>query len=147
MYVRCYSKVPASYPRGTVAATKLDVSRTNCALFSEYLAGLCNRRAVLDPSSVPSINYSVPPSSSPIEIYRGLRNDVVKGDRDSAKVAANKAGILRGVEAKRAAGSISEENAAEIASIVDASDISGFPTLVLYHSISPGTQLDRAGRH
>ena len=30
-----------------------------------------------DSSSVPLLNYSVPPSASPIEIYRGLRKDVL----------------------------------------------------------------------
>ena len=78
----------------------------------------------LDPSSVPSINYTVPPSASPIEIYRGLRKDIGSGDRHSAKIAANKTGILRGVEAKRSAGLISPEIASEIASIVEAAEIS-----------------------
>jgi hypothetical protein len=82
-----------------------------------------------DPSSVPSINYAVPASSSPIEIYRGLRKDVSSGDRHSAKIAANKAGILRGMEAQRSAGRITDESAAEIASIVEAADIQDFRPL------------------
>ncbi len=82
-----------------------------------------------DPSSVPSINYAVPPSSSPIEIYRGLRKDVSSGDRHSAKIAANKAGILTGVEAQRTSGSITEERSAEIASVVEAADIRDFKPL------------------
>jgi len=79
-----------------------------------------------DPSSVPSLNYVVPPSSSPIEIYRGLRKDISSGDRHSAKIVANKIGILRGVEAKRSVGIIDDDGAAEIASVVEASDIRDF---------------------
>jgi hypothetical protein len=79
-----------------------------------------------DPSGVPSINYSVPPSSSPIEIYRGLRKDVTNGDRHSAKISANKAGILRGVEARRKDGDVTAEAAEEIAAILEAADIRDF---------------------
>ncbi|MFN8400073.1 MAG: hypothetical protein U0X74_08660 [Anaerolineales bacterium] len=79
-----------------------------------------------DPSSVPSISYAVPPSSSPVEIYRNLREDVKRGDRHSAKIAANKAGILRGVEHKLTAGEITTEQGSEIASIVDAAEPQDF---------------------
>ena len=79
-----------------------------------------------DPSSVPSLNHAVPPSSSPIEIYRGLRKDILSGDRHSAKIEANKTGILRGVKTKRSAGIIDGAGAAEIDSIVRASDIRDF---------------------
>jgi hypothetical protein len=83
-----------------------------------------------DPSSVPSINYTVPPSSSPAEIYRNLKEDVKRGDRHSAKIAANKAGILRGVEHKLAAGEITPEQASEIASIVAAAEAQDFKPLI-----------------
>jgi len=83
-----------------------------------------------DPSSVPSIDYTVPPSSSPIEIYRNLREDVKRGDRHSAKIAANKAGLLRGMERKRAAGEITDEQASEIASILDAAEPRDFRPLI-----------------
>jgi hypothetical protein len=83
-----------------------------------------------DPSAVPSISYTVPPSSSPIEIYRGLREDVKRGDRHSAKIAANKAGILRGVEYKMASGEITKDQASEIASIVDAAEPQDFKPLI-----------------
>lgn len=83
-----------------------------------------------DPSSVPSINYTVPPSSSPAEIYRNLQEDVRRSDRHSAKIAANKAGILRGVEFKLAAGEITSEQASEIASIVDAAEPQDFKPLI-----------------
>ncbi len=83
-----------------------------------------------DPSSVASISYTVPPSSSPAEIYRNLLEDVKRGDRHSSKIAANKAGILRGVEYKMTAGEITKKRASEIASIVDAAEPRDFKPLI-----------------
>ena len=83
-----------------------------------------------DPSSVPSISYTVPPSSSPAEIYRNLREDVKRGDRHSAKIAANKAGILKGMEYKMTTREITKEQASEIASIVDAAEPRDFKPLI-----------------
>jgi hypothetical protein len=83
-----------------------------------------------DASSVAPLNYTVPPSSSPIEIYRGLRKDVLNGDRHSAKIAANKAGIVRGMEAKLSVGAIDDEVATEIASVIGAADILDFRPLL-----------------
>ena len=83
-----------------------------------------------DPSSVASISYTVPPSSSPAEIYRNLREDVKLGDRHSAKIAANKAGILKGMEYKMTTGEITKEQASEIASIVDAAEPRDFKPLI-----------------
>jgi hypothetical protein len=98
------------------------------AIAEQYYSGLhyvwCTPH--FDPSGVPSINYAVPPSSSPVEVYRGLRQDVTNGDRHSAKISANKAGILRGVEARRTHGDITEGAAAEIVAILDAADIRDF---------------------
>lgn len=83
-----------------------------------------------DPSSVAAINYTVPPSSSPVGIYRSLCEDVKLGDRHSAKIAANKTGILRGVELRKNAGEITPKQASEIASIVDASEPNDFKPLI-----------------
>lgn len=83
-----------------------------------------------DASAIPSIDYSVPPSSSPSEIYRTLREDVKRGDRHSSRIAANKAGLLLGAEQRRAAGDITEEQASEILSIVGASEPSDFRPLL-----------------
>lgn len=91
-----------------------------------------------DPSSIPSVDYTVPPSSSPVEIYRGFREDVNRGDRHSAKIAANRMGILRGVQCKQDAGDINNEQASEIASIVDAAQPRDFRPLIFvipYHLV------------
>ncbi len=83
-----------------------------------------------DPSSVPSIDYTVPPSSSPAEIYRGLGEDVRRADRHSSKIAANKTGLVAGIQAKKRAGVITDEQANEIASIVEAAETRDFRPLV-----------------
>ena len=83
-----------------------------------------------DPNSVPDLDYAVPPSSSPAEIYMGLLDDVRKGDRHSAKIQANKSGILRGVESRLGAGLIDSATARDIASVVDEAETRDFAPLV-----------------
>ena len=83
-----------------------------------------------DPNSISSLEYTVPPSSSPVEIYLGLLQDVDRGDHHSAKVEANKAGILRGIQHKLEAGVINEEDATEITSIVAKADIKDFSPII-----------------
>jgi hypothetical protein len=83
-----------------------------------------------DPGSTPSLDYAVPPSSSPAEIYRGLMEDVRRGDRHSAKIDANKAGILRGAQSKMTNGDIVDEEASEIGSIVNEAEVRDFTPLV-----------------
>ncbi len=83
-----------------------------------------------DPSSVPSIEYTVPPSSSPVEIYRNLGEDVRRVDHHSSRIAANKAGLLTGIHAKKEAGDITDDQANDIASIVDAAETRHFRPLV-----------------
>lgn len=89
-----------------------------------------------DPSAIPAVEYTVPPSSSPAEIYRGLRRDVDRKERHSDKIKANKAGILRGAQAKFAEGSISQNEVLEIAEVVEAAEVSDFNPLIFvipYH--------------
>jgi hypothetical protein len=83
-----------------------------------------------DPSAVPSVEYTVPPSSSPAEIYRGLRSDITRKERPSDRIKANKAGILRGAQQKLAEGIITKEHAAEIAAIVASAEVSDFAPLI-----------------
>jgi hypothetical protein len=72
-----------------------------------------------DARALPRIDQVTPPSSSPAEIYRDLHEDVRRGDQHSSKIKDSKAGILRGVEAKRAAGSISDADQREIVSMIE----------------------------
>ena len=72
----------------------------------------------------------VPPTSCPWEIYRSLYGEWRAGDRHSMKIAQNQDGILRGVQANRSSGVISERREREIASIVERADIRDFEPLV-----------------
>ena len=83
-----------------------------------------------DPTTVPSIGYTVPPSSSPAEIYRNLHDDVRRADNHSAKIASNRAGLLRGVEIHLNKGKINNHQATEITSIIEASVGRDFRPLV-----------------
>jgi hypothetical protein len=83
-----------------------------------------------DANSMPSLEYTVPPSSSPLEIYLGLLQEVDAGDRHSAKIEANKAGILRGVQKKLKSGVITKKHATEIASIIKAAETKDFAPLI-----------------
>lgn len=72
-----------------------------------------------DARALAPIDQVTPPSSSPAEIYRDLYEDVRRGDDHSSKIKDNKAGILRGIAAKRAAGIISESEEGHIVSMME----------------------------
>lgn len=60
----------------------------------------------LGPSAVAPVDQTTPPSSSPLEIYRTLHDDVVSGDRHSLRIDQNRAGLLRGADGKKSLGVI-----------------------------------------
>jgi hypothetical protein len=72
----------------------------------------------------------VPPTSCPSEIYRSLHGEWRAGDRHSAKIEQNRNGILRGVEAKRDTGVISENEKRDIVSIVERAEVRDFEPLI-----------------
>jgi hypothetical protein len=80
--------------------------------------------------SLPFYDYSNPPTSTPSEIYKSLYDEVRSGDRHSAKVKANKVGILNGAYAKERAGVINAEQKADIASIIDCAEPRDFRPLL-----------------
>ncbi|HTS34194.1 MAG TPA: hypothetical protein VMH04_00905 [Candidatus Solibacter sp.] len=85
------------------------------------------------------MTYHVPPTSSPYEIYKGLYEEVSRGDRHSAGVARNKVGILRGASVKRGAGVISDAQEKEIASIIGSAETRDFKPLIYvipYHLVA-----------
>jgi hypothetical protein len=96
-----------------------------------------------DSNAVAPQDYAVPPSSSPSEILLGLSEEVKRGDRHSAKIQANRSGILRGAHNHRNAGNITEAQAAEIASILDQAQVSDYRPL-LY--VIPYTSVKRLVR-
>ncbi|HMR99952.1 MAG TPA: hypothetical protein PKE62_11920 [Anaerolineales bacterium] len=83
-----------------------------------------------DPNSSDRLHYTVPPSSSPFEIYSGLLEDVKRGDRHSSKISENKEGIRRGVEYNLKAGIINDARAKEIEYIIENADIGDFSPLI-----------------
>jgi hypothetical protein len=82
----------------------------------------------------------VPPTSCPWEIYRSLYGEWRAGDRHSMKIAQNQDGILRGVQANRSSGVISERREREIASIVERADIRDFEPLVYVVPLRKGAR-------
>lgn len=83
-----------------------------------------------DPRSLAFTDASVPPTSSPLEVYRNLAEEVRRGDLHSAKIKENKVGVLRGATAKYAQGKIGDDQRKEIAEIVDAVQTRDFRPLL-----------------
>lgn len=83
-----------------------------------------------DSKSLAPHDYTIPPTSSPGEIYHNLYEEVIRGDRHSSKIEDNKRGILEGANAKRKAGVINEQQEQEIAQIVEQAMILDFKPLL-----------------
>jgi hypothetical protein len=77
-----------------------------------------------------------PPSSTPGDIYRELREATSRGDRHNSKIAANKAGLLKSVVYKHKAGVVNEEQAKDIVSVVEASELVDFRPLLYVIPVS-----------
>ena len=73
---------------------------------------------------------SNPPSSTPGEIYKDLREATSRGDRHNSRIKANKGGIFKGVVFKRKAEIISKADARDIVSIVEAAETIDFRPLL-----------------
>lgn len=70
-------------------------------------------------SNYQSPHFTVPPSSSPLEIYTTLKNEIVGSDRHANKIPLNRVGIKRGAEAMRARGLITDVDLQDIIQISD----------------------------
>lgn len=75
-------------------------------------------------------NGTVPPTSSPAEIYQSLFQEVRRGDRHSGKIKENRIGILRGAAIKKDQGVINEKQKDDIAAIVDRAETYDFRPLI-----------------
>jgi hypothetical protein len=73
---------------------------------------------------------AVPPTSSPLEIYLGLEGETSRRDRHSKKIEENRAGILRGANAKNQDGLIDAKQEREIVSIVNLAQNGDFRPLL-----------------
>jgi hypothetical protein len=69
---------------------------------------------IFDVRSVNRLGPAVPPTSSPCEIYWNLHEESGRGDRHSARIADNRAGIIRGAQYKRKSDVIDEDTESDI---------------------------------
>ena len=95
--------------------------------------------------------YAIPPSANPCEIYSGLYEDSVRGDRHSSKISENKTGILAGADARMRQGEITARQLSDIAGRVMYSDPTDFrpllfviPYAVVRHIVKPVPLSERA---
>lgn len=80
--------------------------------------------------STAAVDAAVPPSSSPLAIYRALHEDVKHNDHHSAKIEANRQGLVRGANLKLAAGAIDNLAATEIGEITRLATVADFRPLL-----------------
>ncbi|MGH6921758.1 MAG: hypothetical protein ACREJ0_29170 [Geminicoccaceae bacterium] len=80
--------------------------------------------------STATVDTAVPPSSSPLAIYRALHEDVKHNDHHSTKIEANRQGLVRGATMKLAAGAIDDLAASEIAEITRLAGVADFRPLL-----------------
>lgn len=92
-------------------------------------------------NSAPSLDVNIPPSSSPSEIYRCLYEDITRGDQHSIKIELNKAGILRGANAKERIKVITEAARLEIYAMVRRAEMADFRPLLYVIPYPPVTGL------
>lgn len=81
-------------------------------------------------NNVPFYDVTLPPSSTPGEIYFNLNEDIIRGDRHSAKIEMNKTGILKGANSKKNEGVINDNQRLEIYSIVKKAETLDFRPLI-----------------
>ena len=74
--------------------------------------------------------HTAPPSSVPLAIYRAFTAAIAGGDHHSNDIGQNRAGLLRGIDAKLAAGDVDAPTAAVIRDIVRQAELVDFQPLV-----------------
>jgi hypothetical protein len=83
-----------------------------------------------DARSVPAVDFTTPPSSSPAEIYAGLQQDARRGDRHSRLIEENRDGIRRGIAFRLEENVISEAQRTEVTKIVETAHPADFRPLL-----------------
>ncbi|MBY5854312.1 hypothetical protein HFN51_27805 [Rhizobium leguminosarum] len=81
-------------------------------------------------SNYHSPTFTVPPSSSPSEIYRILESEVDGGDLHATLVGAKRVGIERGADFMVKRGKITDEQAREIQAICEIAPLNQFRPLL-----------------
>ncbi|MGQ8707169.1 hypothetical protein ACUTSW_14430 [Serratia sp. TSA_198.1] len=80
--------------------------------------------------NIESPHFTVPPSSSPLEIYNSLKKDVDTSDIHSSKIQLNRMGIRQGASINLRLGLINKEQHDDIVEISKLSDINLFRPLL-----------------
>jgi hypothetical protein len=70
--------------------------------------------------------FTAPPSSTPCDIYQNFAKDIARGDLHSAKIAENRAGLLRGAQAKLTSGIITQQDFDNIGYIIRSAQLTEF---------------------
>jgi hypothetical protein len=98
----------------------------------------------LGPSAVAPLDQTTRPSSSPLEIYRVLHDEVVRGDRQSTRVDQTRGGLRRGAASKRELGVIDDSELDKVGAIIDQAALNDFRPLlyVIPFSSVAGEALD-----
>lgn len=84
----------------------------------------------VDSSSKSKYDATVPPSSSPMKLYHALAEAVRMGDLHCDKISANRQGILKGAQIRRACGDITSDQLTEIERIVHLAGLQDFEPLM-----------------
>jgi hypothetical protein len=116
--------VAASAPLVLYSAPTLLAYRINQRYYSERHWVWCS--PYRGAGSTAGVDATVPPSSSPLAIYRALHEDVIHNDHHSAKIEANRQGLIRGANVKLAAGAIDSHVAGEIAEVTRLAAVADF---------------------
>lgn len=85
-------------------------------------------------------HINIPPTSSPAELYRALKEEVRRGERHSELIKRNRSGIMTGADVKLRAGVITKSRWDEIKKIVDTSHPREFRPVLLvmpYNRVQP----------
>jgi hypothetical protein len=77
-----------------------------------------------------------PSSSNPFDIYYKFKHDIDSKDRHSSAIQENKAGLLKGVTAKKSQGIIDDNQEQEILEIIDKAQFEDFRPLIYVIPVS-----------
>jgi hypothetical protein len=83
-----------------------------------------------DADAIPQFGASLPPTSCPKEIYLSLAEEVLRGDRHSAKIESTRRGILKGAAIKHSAGVVSDAEFNQIKAMVELAETRDFKPLL-----------------
>ncbi len=81
-------------------------------------------------SDYKSPHYTVPPSSSPFEIYKTIEHEINSGEQHGIKIKSNRTGLIHGAESMLKRGIISNDDRDEIVYIATKSPTSLFRPLL-----------------